>query len=184
LIEILRNNLVLILTVAFFVIMCIRGYRNGLIKMVTSLVGVAVSLFVARHFMPMLVARMEESKSWATWVQTQVVPKLKAVTVQMVYSAISFLAIFVVTLILIKVLSATLDQLMERSFLGIVNQVFGLVIGGAEALIYVWIFMIIVQVLPHFPVCEEILRQINADGLLSILNENNMLVSFLSGFIK
>jgi len=180
LIGIIQNNLVLILTVAFFVLLCVLGYHRGLIRMATSIAGMAVSLFVARHFMPKLTARMEQSNSWMNWVQSEVVPKLNGITAAMVFSVLSFLVIFVVTLVLIRILAATLDRLMENSILGIFNQVLGMVLGAAEAIVYIWVFMLVVEVLPHFPVCEEIMRQINADGLLSILHDNNLLVAFLS----
>lgn len=179
-IEVLKNNLVLIGTVVFFVLMCVYGYRRGCIMMFTSLAGMAVSLFVARYFMPKLVVRMEQSNSWMNWVQSQVVPKLIGVTPSMVFSVLSFLVLFVVSYVLIRILASTLDRLVENNVLGILNEVLGMVVGAVEAVVFIWIFMLTVEVLPHFPICEEILRQINADGLLSMLHDNNLLISFLA----
>jgi len=180
LIGLLKDNLVLIGTVAFFVLKCVHGYRRGCIRMLTSLAGMAVSLFAARYFMPKLVTRMEQNASWMNWVQSEVIPKLNGITPSMVFSVLSFLVLFVIIYVLIRILASTLDRLVEGSVLGILNEVLGMIVGAAEAVVFLWIFMLAVEVLPHFPICEEILRQINSDGLLSLLHDNNLLVSFLA----
>lgn len=180
--ELLIDNIVLILTVIFLVLMCLWGRHRGFIRMITSTAAMVISLFIARGFMTKLSAKMMEHNSWKLWMEAEVLPKLEGITAEAVFNALSFLAIFAVSMILIRILAATLDRLSEGPF-SIVNETFGLIVGLLEGVGFLWVFMIFVEVMPQLEFCRFVSAQIEAEPALRILRDNNLIVLFLKSVL-
>lgn len=180
--ELLVDNIVLILMVIFLMLMCLWGRHRGFIRMITSTASMVISLFIARGFMKTLAARMMEKRSWMNWVEIQVLPKLEGIRAETVFNALSFLAIFTVSMILIRILAATLDRLSEKVF-SAVNEVFGLLVGLLEGVAFLWIFMIFVETMPQLGFCEFVSGQIEAEPVLRLLRDNNLVVIFLQSVL-
>jgi len=182
--SILVDNIVLILMVVFLVLMCIWGRHRGFIRMITSTAAMVISLFLARGFMTKLSARMMEQNSWKIWVETKVLPKLNGIGAETVFNALSFLILFVISLILIRILASVLDRLTEGTPLSVVNEVFGMLLGLVEGMILIWVFMIFVEVMPQFAFCEFVSRQIQAEPILQLVHDNNLVVIFAQSVLE
>ena len=113
------------------------------------------------------------------WVETEVLPKLKGISRETVFTAICFVAVFLVSLALLKILAATLDRIAKLPILNFLNKALGVVFGICEATVYIWILMIVINILPHVPVCANAIREISENELLSVLYQNNFINAFL-----
>lgn len=183
-IELIQNNLVLILLVAFCVLKGVWGYHKGFIKMIASFAGMVLSLLISQKLAPMLAARMRENNAWVTWVQAEILPRLKIVTMDMVFSAVSFLVLFILASVLIRVLVSVLEKAAEQPVLSVLNQTLGMIFGVAESIVYIWVFMLFVDIMPQLPVCQTISAQIAADELLTIIHDNNLLILGLQSVLQ
>lgn len=182
--KILTDNLVLIIAALWYLLAGMNGYRRGFIKMIASLASVVLAVLAAKVLMPGATAMMIQSNSWKNWVEASVLPHLPGADLKLILSIISFAAIFVLALILIKILLSTLDRIFDLPVLNFINSVGGLLFALAETTVYIWIIMmIVINVIPGFPVCKVIISQINASYLLSMLRDNNLLLQFLQRLV-
>lgn len=177
--DLVKDDLVLILTVLLYAILIWKGYQRGLVRMLTSLVSVAAAIFLGMNLAPKIVPYMDESHAWVLWVETEVLPKLKGISRETVFTAICFVAVFLVSLALLKILAATLDRIAKLPILNFLNKALGVVFGICEATVYIWILMIVINILPHVPVCANAIREISENELLSVLYQNNFINAFL-----
>ena len=113
------------------------------------------------------------------WVSEKVIPLLKGVTTAMVVSALVYVCLFIIALALSKGVAAVMKKAASLPVVSFANQILGGAIGATEATIYVWIFMLIVTMLPQFEICGTILRQIDASQFLSILYQNDPLFTLV-----
>lgn len=184
LLELIKNNMVLIGVVLFFLLMALRGYKKGFLHMVASFGGVLAAVAIAKVLMPLLTARLLQNNSWVNFVTLKILPKLKVVTLEQVMSAIAFLIVFLITLLVIALLVSALGKLTEGALIGFIDRTLGIALGMCEALIYTWVFMLFVDVMPQLQFCQTALEQITANKYLSLLHDNNLLITFLQGVLK
>lgn len=177
--ELFRGDLVLCITAILFAAMAAVGYKKGLVKMLTSLVSVALSVFLALTATPTLVALMKESNAWESWMENKVLPATMGAGREFIFSALCFIGVFLLSLLVIKILSATLDLIARLPVLNFVNKSLGAVLGLCEATVYVWVFMLLVYALPHVEICADAIREIEGSSFLSFLNDNNMIRAFI-----
>ena len=182
--ELIENNAVLLVTVAALALSGIRGYRKGFLRMITSAASMIISIFVSRIFAPKLALRMAENNAWVSFVQAEVLPVLKTVTMEQVFLALGFLILFVVVSVLLLVLAGTLERMTEGTVLEPVNRVLGILPGAALALTYIWAVMLFTDIMPQLPLCREVSAQIAADRFLSVIHENNLLTGLLQNVLK
>ena len=172
-------NLTLICVVAFYVFMVIKGYKSGFVRMVTSTACSVVSLTAAQIFSPAFAGLLAKQKGFTDWVDQSILPHVKGVTQEMVISAFAYVIVFLLALAVTKLLAGLLKKVAELPVISFVNHVAGGAFGIVEATIYVWIFMLIVTMLPQFEICGTILRQIDASQFLSILYQNDPLFTLV-----
>lgn len=181
--KILTDNIVLISVALIYFLAGMRGWHKGFIKMVTSVVSLIAAVIIAKMLMPKAAEMMMKSNSWINWVDSSVLPYLPGASLKLVLSIISFAAIFILVLVLIKILAAALDRIFELPLLNFINSLGGLLFALAETTVYVWVGMMIVNVIPAFEICREITHQISSSYILSALRDNNMLLQFLQNLI-
>ena len=102
----------------------------------------------------------------------------------LVLNAVSFLIIFLVALIILKIIEASLDLISKLPVLHGINVLGGLVCGVIHGLIILWILCIVVTVFAWTGYGQWILAQINANLLLSFLYNHNYLLSVLTNMGK
>ena len=182
--EIITDNIVLIAVALIYFLSGTHGWHKGLIKMVASLVSVIAAVIIAKILMPKAAEMMMQSNSWIRWVDASVLPYLPGASLKLVLSVISFAAIFIIVLILIKILAATLDRIFDLPLLSFINSLGGMLFALAETTVYIWVGMMIVNVIPAFEICREITDQISGSWFLSMLRDNNLLLQVLQKLIS
>lgn len=176
-----KTDLVLIVTVVLAAVFLWHGYRKGLVRMLASLLSVALAVGVSVFAAPQLAASMSENHAWSSWVEANVLPHLPGVESETIFTVISFAAVFILSLALIKLLALTLDKIMHLPILNFINKALGALLGLLEATVYVWVLMMVVHILPHIPICQRAVTEIAENPLLSAIYENNLLRAFLEG---
>ena len=177
--EALVNNITLILTLVFFVIMAMRGYNCGLVKMVTSLAGVAASLIVSGLVMPYVSSEALSNNGLTEWLESTVTSRINGVSAEAVISGLTFVVLFVVVLVFIKILTMLLKKVSELPVINFIDMVLGSVFGLAEAVIFLWLFMLVVSLLQNFEICRTVYGQIEQSDLLKAFYDNNLIAGLV-----
>lgn len=100
-----------------------------------------------------------------------------------VVNGLSFLVSFLLVTILIRLLTFALSIIANLPVLRGVNKLAGAFLGGAKAILFIWVAMLILTVLCNTKWGMEGLKMIERDTILSFLYENNIFVKvFMSIF--
>jgi membrane protein required for colicin V production len=130
----------------WFAYACFRGYRRGLVLQVISLVGLVLGIFVAYQFSDELAPTLKEiiplPASWTSGVLS-LLPVEKVV-----YSAIAFLLLLILTRIVIRVIASILNRFVQLPVLKQVNRLGGLLLSFLKTFLFVWIIVEILSLLP------------------------------------
>ncbi len=95
----------------------------------------------------------------------------------MFLSAVTFILVLIVTTILVKLAFGLLVHIAELPVLSFFNRTLGAVLGLLEAVLYIWIFLIVISILPENPLTIQIAAQFNDPaGWLFYLKEANIFV--------
>lgn len=109
-------DIILIIPIAYGIF---RGYRAGLVKEVSSIVGVILAIYCSRYFsMPlsdMLVDKFDLSQSLA--------------------NPIAYSLVFIAVMILVSLLSKMISTIVKAIMLGFVNRVLGAIFGAVKYLL-------------------------------------------------
>jgi len=97
---------------------------------------------------------------------------------------IAFVFLFLVVFILLRVAVIWLDLIARLPILSGMNKIAGAVLGGAEALIFIWIGCLVCTALSGTEAGMSALRQIYASPWLSWLYDHNLLIHFAIGLIR
>ncbi|MDR6226524.1 CvpA family protein [Desmospora profundinema] len=124
----------------------LQGYRKGLIKEASALLGVIVALYLAWRFSSELseslagVIPLPESLSGGVW---GLLPLEQAI-----YTLLAFVLIFVVVRILLSVVASVLTQLFRVPVLAQINGVGGAVLGLLKVLLVILVVVNLLATLP------------------------------------
>ena len=102
----------------------------------------------------------------------------------LVLNAVSFLIVFLLAFILLKVIEAGLDLISKLPVLHGINVLGGVVCGMIHGMIILWILCIVITVFAWTGPGQWISAQINANPLLSFLYGHNFLLSALTNMGK
>lgn len=100
-----------------------------------------------------------------------------------VITALTFLVLVIVIYIAIKIVITVLDVITKLPFLNGVNKSAGAVIGLIQGMIYVWIACLIVTAFGDKEWAQEVFAQINANGFLKFIYNNNMIIWLVTNLI-
>ncbi len=98
-----------------------------------------------------------------------------------IITIISAVLIFVLTLILLKVVSHFFEYLNDIPFLGKINKVLGGVLGFFIAMFILWIIFAIIRVFEGMSIITDITTSIKSSVMLDYIYENNLIFNFFSG---
>lgn len=101
-----------------------------------------------------------------------------------IVTVISALIIFLVTLILLKVVSHFFEYLNDIPFLGRVNKILGGVLGFFIAMFMVWIIFAVVRMLEGMNVTTDFASTLKSIGWVSYIYEQNLIYNFFSGLFS
>lgn len=97
---------------------------------------------------------------------------------------IAFILLFVIVFILLHVAVIWLDLIAKLPILSGMNQIAGAVLGGVEALIFLWIGCLVFTALASTGPGASVMKQIYASPWLSWLYNHNMLTYFVIGLVR
>lgn len=101
-----------------------------------------------------------------------------------VLKAAAFIVMFLVVFIALQVLVIWLDLIAKLPILSGINKIAGAVLGGVEALIFIWIFCLVFTVFSGTEFGSTALQQIDASFWLSWIYDHNMLSYLVLGLIR
>ena len=91
-----------------------------------------------------------------------------------VTNGIAFLLSFALAIILIRVIMYAINILTSLPGIGFINSVGGMVLGGAQAILWIWVFFVVVTVLYNTTFGETLMSAIEGDAFLSFLYDKNV----------
>lgn len=95
-----------------------------------------------------------------------------------------FVILFILFYVLLKVLAGVLDVVARLPVLSGVNQLAGALLGGIEALFFLWLAFLALSAFSAFPWAESLLAQIEASPWLSFLYRYNFVSRLALGIAK
>ena len=92
---------------------------------------------------------------------------------------ICFAVIFIIVRLALAVVAVLARGLKKIEIIDQTDKLFGCLLGLAESLIIIWIFMLVVSGLPDVPFCRMILDQIEESPVLNLIYHQNLLLQFV-----
>ena len=199
---IVKDNIVLLGTAAFIIIMLYVGRERGFIDRILSLGSVIVTLGVEIELFPHIMNWIREnevlrefclntvrgfmkideetasSPLYALLGISTVVDNAAELMETLAAKVIFFVIVFVVLRLLFRVFAVFAKSLKKIRLVNSVDRMLGMVVGGAEAFVFIWIFMLVISGLPNVPVCNFMLKQIMHNDILLAIYNNNLLFAF------
>ena len=102
----------------------------------------------------------------------------------MVLKAAVFLIMFLGGYILLHVLATWLDLIAKLPILSGMNQIAGAILGGVQALIFIWIVCLLLTALSGTGIGKAALAQIEVSKWLSWIYDHNLLTHLFIGLIR
>ena len=99
---------------------------------------------------------------------------------EIVTNVISFLASFLLAMILIRILAFALNLFAKLPVLHGANKIAGAALGIIEAVVFVWILMMILTLLANTSVGRTVMEYIYKDTFLDFLYDHNVFVKFFA----
>lgn len=101
-----------------------------------------------------------------------------------IINIIVFIVLFLLVFILLHVAVIWLDLIAKLPILSGMNQIAGAVLGGAEAVVFLWIGCLVFTALSGTEFGAAVMGQINSSPWLSWIYDHNMLSYFVIGLIR
>lgn len=102
----------------------------------------------------------------------------------LVINAVSFLIVFMLAFLVIKVIEGALNLISKLPVLHGINMAGGLICGLVHGFIIVWIIGVVIMALAWTSPGQWASEQINSSTILSLIYNNNLIVSALTNMSK
>ena len=101
-----------------------------------------------------------------------------------VLKAVVFVVLFLLVYLSLKVLVIWLDLIAKLPILSGINKMAGAVLGGIQALLFIWILCIVLTIFSRTEIGRIVFGQVNASPWLSWLYDHNVLANLILGLIR
>ena len=101
-----------------------------------------------------------------------------------VLKAVVFVVLFILIYLALKILVIWLDLIAKLPILSGINKMAGAVLGGIQALLFIWILCIVLTIFSRTEIGRIVFEQVNASLWLSWLYDHNMLANLILGLIR
>ena len=101
-----------------------------------------------------------------------------------ILKAATFVVLFLAVFLVLQVLVIWLDLIAKLPILSGINKIAGAILGGIEALVFIWIVCIVFTVFSRTGFGSAALTQIDASSWLSWIYDHNMLSYLVLGLIR
>ena len=204
---IVKDNIVFLGFAAFVILMVWLGKQRGFIDRVLSFGSVVVTLIVEIKAFPYIYAYIGQNEAIRDFFLSKVrgVMNMDAeavtsplydllgldtlaenaadLTETLAVKIIVFVLIFIVLRILVRLLSTLATGLKKIHLINSIDKLLGMVTGFAEAIILIWIFMLVISAFPGTPFCSFVLNQIQHNEILLVLYNQNLLLAFAADLL-
>ena len=102
----------------------------------------------------------------------------------LILNAIAFLIVFLAAFIVLKIIETSLDLISKLPVLHSINALGGILCGAVHGLIVVWILGIVLAVFSWTGIGQIASAEINANPILGIIYNNNLILSALTNMSK
>lgn len=106
-----------------------RGYSQGLILSVTSLVALIAGIYISIHFSGLVAEWLRTGLEWDGQYM----------------NIVSFIITFILVVVIIQLIGRLFNQVADWAALGILNRIGGLVLGIAKAALFLGILLFIIN---------------------------------------
>lgn len=103
---------------------------------------------------------------------------------RMLINAMGFFVTFLFLSLLFNLTLLLMNMVMKLPGLNGLNRLGGALFGFIEALVIVWVFFIIIDVIVGTKVGESLMAQINESKILTLIHDKNVLAGFIENLIK
>lgn len=93
-----------------------------------------------------------------------------------IIKALTFLVLTIVIYIIIRIIIAVLDVFSRLPIINGINKWAGAVVGLVQGLLFIWIASLVLTAFSDKDWAQEVFRQINDNGFLSFIYNNNMVI--------
>jgi len=152
-------DLTILIIIALFIMV---GYRKGLVRSILSLVQYIVVVFfsfqLTKPVADFLINKVNLDETIITWFYGQaeaVENKLYMISEEMVQmfvgrivNVVAFLLVFILLKILFRIVITILTQIFQLPILNEINKLGGIVLGGIEGILIVYILITLINWLP------------------------------------
>lgn len=102
----------------------------------------------------------------------------------LIINASVYVIVFIVLSIILAVISSVLNIISKLPVLKSLNRMAGAVLGVVEGFIIVWLFFILVSVLPGNEFMEKCNEDIQENPVLTYLYDNNVIMSVVADYVE
>lgn len=102
----------------------------------------------------------------------------------LVVNALSFLIVFIAAFLILKIIEGTLNLISKLPVLHSINKVGGFFCGIVHGLMLIWMFGVIIMALSWTSMGQWASREINNNMILSMIYNNNLIVTALTNMSK
>lgn len=96
-----------------------------------------------------------------------------------VINALAFVLTFVVIFIVLWLLSIAFNIISKLPILNQINKIAGLLVGGLQGLLIVWILFVLITVISGLEFGQTVIEQINSSKILTYIYEKNILLNIV-----
>ncbi|NCB93475.1 MAG: CvpA family protein [Clostridia bacterium] len=96
-----------------------------------------------------------------------------------IINGIAFLIAFIITNIIVKLILYAVDLLTELPVVGTLNRLGGILLGGVQGILWIWIFFLVITLLYETSVGSMLMDVTNGDPVLRWLYDRDILVQVI-----
>ncbi|SFG83213.1 CvpA family protein [Oribacterium sp. WCC10] len=102
-----------------------------------------------------------------------------------IISVLTFILLLVVVTIIVKILFKLLERIADLPVLTVFNRISGSILGLVESVLYIWIFLIIIEILPKNDFVVSMMNQINREGTwINMLKQANIFIRIFDNIMN
>ena len=214
LIDYCLKNWAQLATAAVLIGMFSLGYARGLVRMSVGLASIVSSLIITKLLLPEVTAWINQNTLLRVVISGRVedmlgyqkTPQEAENGVDVFYELIGIdrltdfigrkaaefvvgIVMFVVLLILVsiavKILFKALDLITKLPGLSFLNRLLGGIVGLTEGFLYIWIFLLVISIIPENALTISAAKQFSAQGIwLSYVREANLFTHIFGAMLS
>ena len=204
---IVKDNIVFLCLAAFIIVMVWLGKQRGFIDRILSLGSVVVTLIAEITLFPHIMKYLGENEAIREFClntmqgfmhidkESPASPLYDLLGLDtfaenaaelmetVAAKLIVFVLLFIVMRIIIRLLSAFANGLKKIELIDSIDRMLGMIAGFIEAVILIWIFMLVISGFPNNAFCGFVLKQIEHNPLLLTIYNQNLLFLFVQDIL-